>query len=42
MYMQGQLKLDEMVSRRGRLEDVNLALEDQRAHRGTRTVLLFN
>ena len=42
LYRQGQLKLDEMVTRRGRLEDLDQAFEDQRAHVGARTILLFD
>jgi S-(hydroxymethyl)glutathione dehydrogenase/alcohol dehydrogenase len=41
LYMQGRLKLDEMIHRYGRLEDVNEAFRDQRAHVGARTVLRF-
>ena len=37
-----KLKLDEMVTRRGRLEDLDQAFEDQRAHVGARTILLFD
>ena len=42
LYRQGKLKLDEMVTRRGRLEDLDQAFEDQRAHVGARTILLFD
>ena len=42
LYRQGKLKLDEMVTRRGRLEDLDKAFEDQRAHVGARTILLFD
>ena len=42
LYRQGKLKLDEMVTRRGRLEDLDKAFADQRAHVGARTILLFD
>ena len=42
LYRQGQLKLEELVTRRGRLEDLDQAFEDQRAHVGARTILLFD
>ena len=42
LHRQGQLKLDELVTRRGRLEDLDQAFEDQRAHVGARTILLFD
>ncbi len=41
-YRQGRLKLDEMVSKRGRLEDVNDAFESMRNREVTRTVLMFD
>src|SRR5213595_4192763 len=41
-YRQGRLLLDEMVSRRGRLEDINEAFRAMKAGEVARTVLLFN
>src|SRR5438034_5152380 len=41
-YRQGRLKLDEMVSRRGRLEDVNEAFRAMKAGEVARTVLMFD
>jgi S-(hydroxymethyl)glutathione dehydrogenase/alcohol dehydrogenase len=40
-YMQGMLKLDEMITRRGRLEDVNEAFRAMKAGEVARTVLMF-
>ncbi len=41
-YMQGRLKLDEMISRRGKLEDVNDAFRAMKAGEDARTVLMFD
>jgi S-(hydroxymethyl)glutathione dehydrogenase/alcohol dehydrogenase len=41
LYKQGRLKLDELVTRRGKLEDVNDAFDAMRAGQGARTVLCF-
>ena len=41
-YMQGMLKLDEMITRRGRLEDVNEAFRAMKAGEVVRTVLTFD
>ena len=41
-YRQGRLKLDEMVTKRGRLEDLNDALESIRRREVARTVLMFD
>jgi S-(hydroxymethyl)glutathione dehydrogenase/alcohol dehydrogenase len=41
-YMQGMLKLDEMITRRGRLEDVNEAFRAMKAGEVVRTVLMFD
>lgn len=41
-YFQGRLKLDEMISRTGRLEDVNEAFRAMKAGEVARTVLLFD
>ena len=42
LYQQGRLKLDEMVSRTGRLEDVNEAFPAMKAGEVSRTVLKFD
>jgi S-(hydroxymethyl)glutathione dehydrogenase/alcohol dehydrogenase len=41
-YRQGRLKLDEMVSRRGRIDDINEAFRAMKAGEVARTVLLFD
>ncbi|HLC29019.1 MAG TPA: Zn-dependent alcohol dehydrogenase [Dehalococcoidia bacterium] len=41
-YLQGRLKLDEMITRKGRLEDVNEAFRAMKAGEVARTVLTFN
>jgi S-(hydroxymethyl)glutathione dehydrogenase/alcohol dehydrogenase len=41
-YRQGRLKLDEMVTKRGKLEDVNDAFESMRNREVARTVLMFD
>jgi S-(hydroxymethyl)glutathione dehydrogenase/alcohol dehydrogenase len=41
-YRQGRLKLDEMVTRRGRLEDINEAFRAMKAGEVARSVLLFD
>ncbi len=41
-YLQGRFKLDEMISRRGRLEDVNEAFRAMKAGEVARTVLMFD
>lgn len=41
LYRQGRLKLDEMITRRGRLEDVNEAFRAMKAREVARTVLMF-
>lgn len=41
-YRQGRLKLEEMVTKRGRLEDVNDAFQSIRAREVARTVLMFD
>ena len=40
-YLQGRLKLDEMITRRGRLDDVNEAFRAMKAGEVARTVLMF-
>ena len=42
LYMQDRLKLDEMVTRRGTLEDVNDMLETMKKGEVTRQVMLFD
>jgi len=42
LYLQGRLKLDEMISRKGRLEDVNEAFRAMKAGEVARTVLTFD
>jgi len=42
LYLQGKLKLDEMISRKGRLEDVNEAFRAMKAGEVARTVLTFD
>jgi S-(hydroxymethyl)glutathione dehydrogenase/alcohol dehydrogenase len=42
LYRQGRLKLDEMVSARGRLSDLNEAFRAMKAGEVARTVLTFN
>ena len=41
-YRQGRLKLDEMITRRGRFEDVNDAFRAMKAGEVARTVLMFD
>ena len=41
-YMQGRLKLDEMITRKGRLEDVNEAFRAMKAGEVARSVLMFD
>jgi S-(hydroxymethyl)glutathione dehydrogenase/alcohol dehydrogenase len=41
-YRQGRLNLDDMVSRHGRLEDVNEAFRAMEADEVARTVLMFD
>ncbi|HLF79010.1 MAG TPA: alcohol dehydrogenase, partial [Dehalococcoidia bacterium] len=41
-YLQGRLKLDEMISQRRRLEDVNDAFRAMKAGEVARTVLMFD
>jgi len=41
-YLQGRLRLDEMITRRGRLEDVNEAFRAMKAGEVARTVLMFD
>ena len=41
-YLQGRLNLDDMISQRGKLEDVNDAFRAMKAGEVARTVLMFN
>jgi S-(hydroxymethyl)glutathione dehydrogenase/alcohol dehydrogenase len=40
-YLQGRLNLDDMISRRGKLEDVNDAFAAMKKGEVARTVLMF-
>ncbi len=42
LYQQGRLKLDELISGRYRLEDINEAFEDTRSGAARRNVILFD
>jgi S-(hydroxymethyl)glutathione dehydrogenase / alcohol dehydrogenase len=42
LYTQGRINLDDMISRRGRLEDVNEAFRAMKAGEVARTVLMFD
>jgi S-(hydroxymethyl)glutathione dehydrogenase/alcohol dehydrogenase len=42
LYLQGRLNLDDMITRRGKLEDVNEAFRAMKAGEVARTVLMFN
>jgi Zn-dependent alcohol dehydrogenase len=42
MYRQGRLKLDELISGRWPLEQINDAIEDTRSGAARRNVILFN
>jgi S-(hydroxymethyl)glutathione dehydrogenase/alcohol dehydrogenase len=42
LYLQGRLRLDEMITRRGRLQDVNEAFRAMKAGEVARTVLMFD
>ena len=42
LYRQGRLMLDEMITRRGKLEDVNEAFRAMKAGEVARTVLMFD
>lgn len=42
LYMRGQLKLDELVSRTRPLSEINLAIEDMKAAQIARTVITFD
>ena len=41
-YLDGRLKLDEMVSQRMKLEQINDAFEDMKQGHVARTVLMFD
>jgi S-(hydroxymethyl)glutathione dehydrogenase/alcohol dehydrogenase len=41
-YLQGRLNLDDMISRRGKLEDVNEGFRAMKAGEVARTVLMFD
>jgi S-(hydroxymethyl)glutathione dehydrogenase/alcohol dehydrogenase len=41
LYQQGRLKLDEMITRRGKLEDVNEFFRAMKAGEVSRSVMMF-
>ena len=41
LYLQGRLKLDELISGRWSLEQINEAIDDTKAGRARRNVILF-
>lgn len=41
LYFQGRLKLDELISRRWKLEEINAAMDDTRAGNARRNVIVF-
>ncbi|MNL74646.1 S-(hydroxymethyl)mycothiol dehydrogenase [compost metagenome] len=41
-YMQGRLKLDEMISQRIKLEDINIAFDEMRRGELARSVIVFD
>ena len=41
LYQQGRLKLDEMITRRGKLEDVNEFFRAMKAGEVARSVMMF-
>jgi S-(hydroxymethyl)glutathione dehydrogenase/alcohol dehydrogenase len=41
LYRQGRLKLDEMITRRGKLEDVNEFFRAMKAGEVARSVMMF-
>jgi len=41
-YMSGKLKLDDMISRRIKLEDVNDAFSEMKSGQIARSVIVFN
>jgi Zn-dependent alcohol dehydrogenase len=41
LYLQGRLKLDELVTARRPLEQINDGFDDMRMGRGARTLLVF-
>jgi S-(hydroxymethyl)glutathione dehydrogenase/alcohol dehydrogenase len=42
MYMAGKLKLDDMISRRIKLENVNEAFEEMKSGQIARSVIVFD
>ncbi|GIW07205.1 MAG: alcohol dehydrogenase [Dehalococcoidia bacterium] len=42
LYQQGRLKLDEMITRRIRLDEINSAFDALRSHQGVRSVVVFD
>ena len=41
LYLQGRLKLDELISRRWTLEEINEAIADTKTGQAKRNVILF-
>jgi Zn-dependent alcohol dehydrogenase len=41
LYGQGRLKLDELISRRWRFEDINAAIADTKTGAARRNVIVF-
>ena len=41
-YMSGKLKLDEMISRRIKLEDINAAFDEMKRGEIARSVIMFD
>jgi len=42
LYRQGRLKLDELITRRYRLEEINEAIVDTKAGNARRNVIIFD
>lgn len=42
LYLQGRLKLDELITRRWRLDEINAAMADTKAGRARRNVIVFD
>ena len=42
LYLQGRLKLDELISRRRPLSEINLAIDDMNKGEIARTVITFD
>jgi Zn-dependent alcohol dehydrogenase len=42
LYQRGELKLDELITRTYKLEDINTAVQDMREGRNIRGVIMFD